>query len=162
MQSWLIDKVVFNAASGDIRVINFWCQRGYSLKCTYSTSKFAIYIQHWYFSHITAKTNIISQCKHGKDKNLEDETIMLAHNVNNTRKTKISKGRRKSISQKINRHEFEPEFVPYKNGFRLTRIARDNVCQLLVPGRWFSPVTPASSTRKLTTAIWLKYWWKWR
>ena len=41
-----------------------------------------------------------------------------------------------------------PGFVPYKNGLRLNRIARDKVCQLPAQGRWFSPGTPASSTSK--------------
>ena len=43
-----------------------------------------------------------------------------------------------------------------KNGLRLTRIARDKVCQLPAQGRWLNlPI-------KLTVAIWLKYCWKWR
>ena len=46
------------------------------------------------------------------------------------------------------RREFAPGFVPYKNGLRLTRTARDKVCQLHAQGRWFSPGTPASSTSK--------------
>ena len=41
-----------------------------------------------------------------------------------------------------------PGFVPYKNVLRLTRIARDKVCQLPAQGRWFFPGTPASYTSK--------------
>ena len=37
-------------------------------------------------------------------------------------------------------------FVNYKKG--CTRLASDNVYQLLAHGRWFSPGTPASSTTK--------------
>ena len=44
--------------------------------------------------------------------------------------------------------EFAPGFVPYKNGLRLTRIARDKVCQLPAQGQWCSPGTPTSSTSK--------------
>jgi hypothetical protein len=41
-----------------------------------------------------------------------------------------------------------PSFVNYRN--RCTRLAgaSDKVYQLLIPGRWFSPGTPASSTTK--------------
>ena len=39
-------------------------------------------------------------------------------------------------------------FYRTENGFRLTRIARDKVCQLPAQGRWFSQDTPASSISK--------------
>ena len=46
------------------------------------------------------------------------------------------------------RRGFAPRFVYYKKGCTRLAAARDKVCQLLTHGRWFSPVTPASSTTK--------------
>jgi hypothetical protein len=46
------------------------------------------------------------------------------------------------------RREFAPGFVNYKKGCTRLAAASDKVYQLLVSGRWFSPVTPASSTTK--------------
>jgi hypothetical protein len=41
-----------------------------------------------------------------------------------------------------------PSFVNYKKGCTRLAAASDQVYQLLVHGRWFSPGTPASSTTK--------------
>jgi hypothetical protein len=41
-----------------------------------------------------------------------------------------------------------PSFVNYKKGCTRLAVASDKVYQLLAQGRWFSPVTPASSTTK--------------
>jgi hypothetical protein len=41
-----------------------------------------------------------------------------------------------------------PSFVNYKKGCTRLAAASDKVYQLLAQGRWFSPVTPASSTTK--------------
>jgi hypothetical protein len=41
-----------------------------------------------------------------------------------------------------------PGFVNYQNGFTRLAAACDEVYQLLVHDRWFSPGTPASSTTK--------------
>ena len=46
------------------------------------------------------------------------------------------------------RRGFAPSFVNYKKGCTRLAAASDNVYQLLVQGRWFSPGTPASSTIK--------------
>jgi hypothetical protein len=46
------------------------------------------------------------------------------------------------------RREFAPGFVNYKKGCTRLAAASDKVYQLLAHGRWFSPVTPASSTTK--------------
>ena len=46
------------------------------------------------------------------------------------------------------RRGFSLGFVNYKKGYTLLAVASDNVYQLLVHGRWFSPGTPASSTTK--------------
>jgi hypothetical protein len=46
------------------------------------------------------------------------------------------------------RREFAPRFVNYKKGCTQLKAASDQVYQLLAHGRWFSPVTPASSTTK--------------
>jgi hypothetical protein len=40
------------------------------------------------------------------------------------------------------------DFVNYKKGCYRIAAASDKVYQLLAHGRWFSPVTPASSTTK--------------
>ena len=45
---------------------------------------------------------------------------------------------------------FAPGFVNYKKGYTRLAAASDNVYQLLVHGRWFSPDTPASSTTTQT------------
>ena len=46
------------------------------------------------------------------------------------------------------RRGFAPVFVNYKKGCTRLAVASDKVYQLLVHGRWFSPVTPVSSTTK--------------
>ena len=46
------------------------------------------------------------------------------------------------------RHGFTPSFVNYKKGCIRLAAASDTVYQLLFQGRWFSPVTPSSSTTK--------------
>jgi hypothetical protein len=46
------------------------------------------------------------------------------------------------------RRGFAPGFVNYKKGCTRLAAASDQVYQLLVHGRWFSPGTPASSTTK--------------
>jgi hypothetical protein len=46
------------------------------------------------------------------------------------------------------RREIAPGFVNYKKGCPRLTAASDEVYQLLAHGRWFSPVTPASSTTK--------------
>ena len=46
------------------------------------------------------------------------------------------------------RRGFAPGVVNYKKGCTRLAVACDNVYQLLVHGRWFSPGTPASSTTK--------------
>jgi hypothetical protein len=46
------------------------------------------------------------------------------------------------------RRGFASSFVNYKKGCTRLAAASDNVYQLLVQGRWFSPGTPASSTIK--------------
>jgi len=46
------------------------------------------------------------------------------------------------------RRGFAPSFVNYKKGCTRFAAASDQVYQLLVQGRWFSPSTPASSTTK--------------
>jgi hypothetical protein len=43
---------------------------------------------------------------------------------------------------------FAPGFVNYKKGCTRLATASDKVYQLLAPGQWFSPGTPASSTTK--------------
>ena len=43
---------------------------------------------------------------------------------------------------------FAPSFVNYKKGCILLAVASDKVYQLLAHGRWYSPVTPASSITK--------------
>ena len=55
-----------------------------------------------------------------------------------------------------NRREFAPNFVPYKNGLRLTRIAHDKVCQL--PAQWCGSlqITRLPPPGKLTAALLLK------
>ena len=54
----------------------------------------------------------------------------------------------KTITIQIPKQSFGPGFVNYQK--RCTRLAAasDNVYQLLVHGRWFSPGSPASSTTK--------------
>jgi len=46
------------------------------------------------------------------------------------------------------RRGFTPGFVNYKKGCSRLAAASDKVYQLLAYGRWFFPVTPASSTTK--------------
>jgi hypothetical protein len=46
------------------------------------------------------------------------------------------------------RRGFAPGFVNYKKGYARLAAASDKVYQLLAHGRWFSPVTQASSTTK--------------
>ena len=50
--------------------------------------------------------------------------------------------------QSEKRRVFAPGFVNYKKGCTRLAAASDKVYQLLAHGRWFSPVTPASSTTK--------------
>jgi hypothetical protein len=44
------------------------------------------------------------------------------------------------------RRGFAPSFVNYKKGCIPLAVGCDKAYQLLSPGRWFSPGTPASST----------------
>ena len=46
------------------------------------------------------------------------------------------------------RHGFAPSCVSYKIGCTRLAAASDKVYQVLAQGRWFSPVTPVSSTTK--------------
>jgi hypothetical protein len=61
------------------------------------------------------------------------------------------------------RRGFAPRFVNYTKGCTRLATASDNVYQLLVRGRWFSPGTPASSITKTgrhdITEILLKVAW---
>jgi hypothetical protein len=51
------------------------------------------------------------------------------------------------ISLSSIRHGFTPSFVNYKKGCIPLAAASDKVYQLLAHDRWFSPGTPASTTK---------------